>query len=97
MVSMARQLTLEDAKRGLKYACIALIFAYFSASLYFVAMVGMEFFDTQTVTEEMRVSKLMDKCTKISSHPYPIFRCFNETDMCKFYSMNRSFGCDMHV
>lgn len=89
-----RQLGLQDLKRGIVTGIATLVFAYFIIGLYFMVVLSFEMMESSTMAASLAETHGMDICAKISSYPYPVFRCMNMTTACLYAPTMDKFDCE---
>lgn len=89
-----RQLGLQDLKRGIVFGVATLVFIYFAVGVYFVTSLFFESVESNTMAASLAVTHHMDICAKISSYPYPVFRCMNMTTACTYAPSKEMFECE---
>lgn len=89
-----RQLGLQDLKRGVTTGVATIVFIYFLLGIYFLTLLFFEMFESNSMAASLAETHSMDICAKISSHPYPVFRCMNMSTACLYAPDLGRFECE---
>lgn len=90
-----RQLGLQDLKRGVTTGIVTLVFIYFILGIYFLSLLFFEMFESNSMAASLAGTHNMDICAKVSSHPYPVFRCMNMSMACLYVPNMDKFECEL--